>query len=124
MNITDKEALKELKRVRSYELDQSISDYPEDERDGRSDMQMLADECSYILSNFEESGHVLCEDLQRAREIIRRTKNGKVIPVWTSSLEPMYRQSDIQIARDAINEYRRLQNLMKRLNSKGFYGKW
>lgn len=124
MVISDKEALKELKRVRSLELDMSIDDYPENERDGRSDMQMIADECSYILSNFEEYGHVLHDDLQEAKELIRKTKNGKVIPLWKSTLRPVCSRSDIQIARNTINEHRRLQNLMKRLNAKGFYGKW
>ena len=124
MKITDKDALKELKRVRSFELEESLDTYPENERDGRSDMQMLADELSYILSNYSEDGHVLCDDLERAKEIIRETQNGKVMPLWSSSLKPKYRPSDIQIARDAINEYRRLKNCMKRLNAKGIYGKW
>ena len=59
MNITDKEVLKELKRVRSGELEDSVFDYPENDRDGRSDMQVLTDELSWILSNFKEDGHVL-----------------------------------------------------------------
>ena len=124
MNITDKEVLKELKRVRSGELEDSVFDYPENERDGRSDMQVLTDELSWILSNFKEDGHVLCEDLEEAREILRETKNGKVIPLWESTLKPIYSKSRIQTCRDTINEYNRLQNLMKRLNAKGFYGKW
>ena len=124
MKITDKEALKELKRVNSFDLDEDISTYPEDERDGRSDMQVLADECSYILSNYEEDGHVLCIDLELAKETIRETKNGKQIPLWSSTLQPKYRPSDITCARSVINEHRRLKNLMKRLNAKGFYGRW
>lgn len=124
MNITDKEVLKELKRVMSFDLEESVRTYPDDERDDRSDMQILADECSYILSNFKEDGHVLCEDLERAKEIIRETKNGKQIPLYASTLKPKYKQYDIQIARDTINEHKRLQNLMKRLNAKGFYGRW
>lgn len=124
MKITDKEVLKELKRARSYELYESLETYPEDEREGRSDMQMLADECSYIISCFEENGHVLGDDLERAKEIIKETKNGKVIPLWSQSLTPMYSKHDIENARNAINEYRRLKNLMKRLNANGYYGQW
>ena len=124
MQITDKEAIKEMKRARSFELDESVYSYPDDERDGRSDIQIVADECSWILSCFTEGGHALCDDLERAREILRETKNGKTIPLWASTLKPKYRQSEIQCARDAINEYRRLQSLMKRLNGKGIYGKW
>lgn len=124
MKITDKDVLKELKRVNSFDLDEDMKSYPEDERDGRSDMQMLADEVSYILSCYYEGGHVHCESLEESKRIIRETKNGKQIPLWTSTLKPVYKPSDIQIARDCINEHRRLQNLMKRLNKKGFYGKW
>ncbi len=124
MIITDKEVLKELNRVKCFDLDESLETYPEDERDGRSDMQMLADECSYILSNYEEDGHLFCESLESARETIRVTKNGKQIPLWSSTLKPKYRPSDITLAREIINEHRRLQNPMKRLNAKGFYGKW
>lgn len=123
MNITDKNVLKELKRVKSYELEESLATYPDDERDGRTDVQMLADECSYILSNFSEDGHVLCDELERAKEIIKETKNGKQIPL-RMDLKPIYRPSDIQNARDIINEHRRLQSCMKRLNQQGVYGRW
>ena len=124
MNIADAEVLKELKRVRSCDLEDSLLDYPEDERDGRSDMQCLADELSWILSNYKEDGHVLCDDLQEAREIIRETKNGKVIPLWQGTLQPMYSKSRIQSCRDTINEYNRLQSLLKRVHAKGFRGRW
>lgn len=124
MNITDPEALKELKRVRSWNLQEDVAEYPENEREGRSDMQFLTDECSYILSNFQEDGHALCEDLQEAREILRKTKNGKQVPLWQSTLKPVWDKHRIESARDTVNEYNRLKSLMKRLNDKGFYGKW
>ena len=124
MKITDKEVLKEMKRIRSGELWMSVDSYPDDERDGRTDEQFVADELSYILSCFEEDGHVLYDDLNGAKEILRETKNGKVIPFWSGSLQPKYRPSDIQNARDAVNEYRRLKNGMKRFNDKGIYGRW
>ena len=124
MNITDKEVLKELNRTRSGELWCRIEDYPDEERDGRSDYQILADELSWLLDNFQEAGFCLCEDLEEAREILRETKNGKVIPLWQSSLKPMYSPSRIQSCRDIINEYNRLKNLSKRVHAKGYYGKW
>ena len=124
MNITDKEALKELNRVKCYNLDEDIEDYPEDERDGRTDIQILADEVSYFVSNYSEGGHVLCEDLEEAKEILRRTKNGKVMPLWESTLTPVYRPRQIEQAKETVNEYRRLKNCLKRLNNKGIYGKW
>lgn len=124
MKITDKEVLKELNRIRSGELEIRIEDYPEDERDGRSDWQVLADELSYLVSNLEEYGNVMHEDLDRSREILRETQNGKVMPLWQGSLTPKYRPSDIRGAKDFINEYRRLKNAQKRLNARGIYGIW
>lgn len=124
MNITDKEVLKELKKVRCWDLQEDIYTYPEDEREDRSDWQVLADETSYIISNYQEEGHVFCESLENAKEILRETKNGKQIPLWKSSLKPMYNPRDIQNARDIINEYKRLQSLYKRIKAKGYTGRW
>lgn len=124
MKITDKYVIKELNRVRSFDLEESIETYPEDERDDRSDLQVLADETSWLLSNYEEDGHVLCDLLEESKEILRETKNGKVIPLWASTLQPKWRQRDIQMSRDIINEHRRLKNLMKRLNALNVWGKW
>ena len=124
MKITDTEVLKELNRVKSFDLDEDLETYPEDERDGRTDLQMLADEVSYILSCYQEDGHVLCESLEESKEILRRTKNGKVILCWKGTLTPVYRESQIQTSKDIINEHRRLQNLYKRLQARGLCGKW
>ena len=124
MKFTDKDALNEMKKIRSGELYEWISEYPENERDGRSDMQVLADELSYMISCFEENGHGMHDDLEWAREVLRDTKNGKVMPLWGKSLRPMYRPSDITNAKDLINEVRRLKNGMKRIQDKGFIGAW
>ena len=124
MRITDKEAIKELKRVRSGELEEMVETYPEEEIEGKSDMQIIMDELSYILSNFKEDGHVLYYDLREAREILRETKNGKVIPLWRESLEPIYSKDRIQRARNTVNEYNRLLALHKRLKEKGLIGRW
>lgn len=124
MKVTDERVLKELRRVRSCDLDEYVLTYPEDEKDGRSDMQILADECSYILSCYEEEGHAFCEDLQSAKAMLRKTKNGKVIPLWMNTLKPIYSKSQIESARATVNEHKRLQSLMKRLNANGFYGRW
>lgn len=124
MKFTDKDALNEMKKIRSGELYEWISEYPENERDGRSDMQVLADELSYMISCFEENGHGMHDDLEWAREVLRDTKNGKVMPLWGESLRPMYRPSDITNAKSLINEVRRLKSGMKRIQDKGFIGAW
>lgn len=124
MKITDKVALAEIKKVRSCVLEDFIDEYPDDERDGRSDLEFLADEVSYHISCYNEEGHCWKDDLEEAKEILRETKNGKVIPLYLPSLEPKYTARDIERSKDIVNEYKRFLNCMKRLNDKGYYGKW
>lgn len=126
MKLTDQKAINIYKRLKTSELIESIDDYPEDERDGRNDLQFLVDEISYFRSNFEEDGHVLKDDLDHARRLLRETKNGTVIPLDPGTLKPKrgYYPSDIDIAKSTIAEYKQLQYYEKRLNDMGYFGKW
>ena len=124
MKITDKVALAELKKVKSNELYETVNDYPDDERDGRSDLEFLADEVSYQISCFNEEGHDWKEDLDEAKEILKETKNGKVQVMLLPSLQPKYKAYQIDRAKAIVSEYKRLTNCLKRLNSKGYYGRW
>jgi hypothetical protein len=124
MKITDKEAIRELNLINDEELFEDVREYPEDERDGRNDLDFIADEISYFISCYEEDGHAFCEDLERAKRIMKETQNGKVMPMYTGTIVPKYSRTDISNARDAVNTYRRFKNSMKRLNAKGIYGKW
>ena len=124
MKITDQEVIKIMKRARLYEVEESVYTYPENERDGRSDMQVLADEASYYLSLYEEDGTAHSDDLAWAKEVLSRTRYGKVMPLYMPSMTPVYRPSDIQNAKDCVNEYNRLKRLVKRLEGKGYYGRW
>lgn len=123
MKLTDTEALKELNRVKSGALWESISEYPEEERDGRSDMEMLADEVSWLIYCTHEEGCGEWEQAIRAKEIMKETKNGRVMPLLPD-LQPKYKQYEVENARALINENRRIENLMKRLNNNGYYGQW
>lgn len=124
MTITDNEVLKELKKVRCAYLQEDIDNYPDDERDDRSDMQFFADEVSYILSNYMEEGNSLHEDLELSKSILNRTKYGKIVPLDSASLKPIFRPHQIQTSKDMVNEFNRLKNLYKRLEDKGFKGQW
>lgn len=126
MKLTDQKAINIYKRLKCAELVESIDNYPEDERDGRNDLQFLADEISYFRSNYEESGHCFYDSLNEARELLRETRNGKKIPLDPKTLKPKrgYYPTDIQIAKDVIAEYKQLQYYENQLNKKGYYGKW
>ena len=125
MNITDKWVLKEMKRM-PYDLQESMEQYPDNERAGRSDVEFFADEVSYWVSCYNEDGHVWKDDLEDAKEKIRETKDGKVIPVDKRTFKPMhgYWPSDIETARSIIREYRTLRNELAKLQRMGHYGYW
>lgn len=129
MKITDKEVIRQLKIVRCGELEENLETYPEDELEGRSEMQMLADEASYLISMYEEEGTGHNDDLVNARHFMKETKNGTQIPFYnTFPPQPKYTPVRLEInlknARNTINEYNRLRSLMERLNKKGYYGSW
>lgn len=124
MTITDKKALREIRLANCPELAESVETYPEDQRDGRSDLQFVADEISYFVSMYYEGGTVFSEGLEWAKEVLLETKNGKVMPVFMPSCRPKYKEWDIIQARNCVNEFRRLTNAKKRLEDAGYYGRW
>lgn len=111
MKLTDKEAKKILKRANCYDLEYNIETYPEDERDGKTDLEILRDELDYLVDLYDDDGNIYSEDLEIAREILRETKNGKVMPCYGDTLIPKYYKSQVSSARRTVNEYRRLKRL-------------
>ena len=126
MKITDKEVKRQLNIVNMPELEESVYSYPEDERGGRSDMQILADECSYFVSMYSEGGTVYSDDYENALEYIRETKRGTRFTVDpNNTVKSLARaKNKYEQAKAIVNEYKRLCNLKKRLEAKGYYGKW
>lgn len=119
MKFKDKEALKQLKIINHYELNESIATFPENERDGRNDLQILFDEASYFLEMYDDDT-IFYEALEDAKSFMKETKNGKVIPCWHTFL-PVPKYSIIELknrtndAKNTINEYKRLKNGVNRL---------
>ena len=116
MTFTDKEAIKTLEKVNSWELKERVGCYPEEERDGRSDLEILKNELDWLLYCMEEPGCALSEELEAAREIARRTRKG-CIPLNPSTLRPLYKAHEIEWARRHVNEYNRLKRLQKKMEA-------
>ena len=121
MKLTDQEAIKALKKVRVYDLEQMISDYPEDERDGRSDWDMIANEAGWLLDALNEDENANHEALLEARQVIRETRNGTVFPGSLTSVQLKTWEYRVQDARDFINMYNRLVRFVKKLKGMGLY---
>ena len=121
MKLTDKEAINALKEVRIYDLERMIEDYPEDERDGRSDWDMIANEAGWLLDAFNEYENANYEALAEARAILRDTKNGKVFPGLLTSSQLRAWQWRAQDAKDLVNMYNRLTRFVQKLKAMGLY---
>ena len=121
MKLTDKEAIKALKKVRVGDLDDMINDYPEDERDGRSDWEMIANEAGWLLDGFREDEHANHEALEEAKELIRRTKNGKTFPGLLTSVQLKRMQNEVYSARELVNMVKRLERFVAKLKSMGLH---
>ncbi len=126
MKLHDEQAVKLLKNVKSFYLEEMIDEYPEDERDGRTDLEFLSDEVSYYYSCHMEDGHCFRDDLKQAKEKLRETKYGKIIPLDNRTLKPKYGYlpSDIQACKDTVNEVARVQRLGKKLQDMGYFGSY
>ena len=116
MNITDKAVKAIVKYIDMVELTESIESFPEDERNGKTDLEIVADEISYYLHDFyEEDGNVFSGDLEESRRILKETKNGKFIPISLMSYAPIYSRSRIENAKSTVSEYRRLKRGEKKI---------
>lgn len=117
MKITDKWVLKELERMGDMVLIDDIEQYPDDERDGRSDIEFFANEVSYLVSLYHENGHDWCDSLKEAKDILRKTKNGKVMPASPVTFEPKpeYSPGRVEWAKEFVKEYNMLVRELKKL---------
>lgn len=128
MTIQDKNVKRWLRIANCTELTESLKTLPENERDGRSDLQILADEVSYRLSLYTEGGTCTGGEYEEAVQFLKEIRGGK-IPCW-NTIPPVPKYTPIQLenktedAKAVVNEYKRLKSLMSRLNERGYYGRW
>ena len=121
MKLTDKEAIKALKNVRCYDLEERLSDYPEEERDGRTDWEMIANEAGWLLDSFYDDSCANYEALEEAKDLIRTTNNGKVFPGLLTSVQVQSYQIMVRDARDLINMVKRLKRFVEKLKNMGLF---
>ena len=121
VKLTDPEAIKSLKKVRCYDLEERLSDYPEEERDWRTDWDMIANEAGWLLDSFHDDSCANYEALEEAKELVRETKNGTVFPGLLTSIQLQSWRLKVQDARDLINMVNRLERFVKKLKGMGLY---
>lgn len=107
--ITDKEVKKILKYIDMAELTESINTLPENERELRSDLEILIDEIEYFIWNYESDGNIFGDDLEESKYILKVTKRGKYIPISMVTFTPIYSRTQIENAKNTVSEYKRLK---------------
>lgn len=115
MKFTDPKARAILRSIKMPELKESLDSFPEEERYGKSDIQILRDEVDYYLELFEEDGNIFNGDLEEARHILKETKNGREIPLRLPSFTQKYSPARIDSAKQAVSEYRQLKRIAEKL---------
>lgn len=114
MRITDRKALSIFNKLKCPELRESIETFPEEEREGKSDLEIIADEIDYFKELFED-GTIFSEALEEARECLRNTENGKIMPLKVDfdnngnmHIKYKYQKSDVDNAKGIVAQYRQI----------------
>ena len=119
MKLTNREAIKALKKARCLQLEEMIEEYPQKEVGRRSDWDMIANEAGWLLSMYHEDETAYSDDLRDAQHLLSRIRyapnEGK--DEWGRP----YKDYEIQQARDMVNEYRRLSRFVTQLQKRGLY---
>lgn len=115
MKFTDEKAKKIFNRIKCDEVSESIETFQEEERDGRTDLEIINEEVDYFLEMFEEDGTVFSEELENAKAVMKETENGKYIPLRLYDLKPKYAKWEVEACKRTISEYRQLKRISKRV---------
>ena len=121
VKLTDAEAINALRKVRCYDLEERLSDYPEEERDGRTDWDMIANEAGWLLDSFHDDSCANYEALKEAKQVLRETNYGKVYSGLLTSVELTTWRFKVKDAKDFVNMVNRLERFVNKLKSMGLY---
>lgn len=111
--ITDKKVLRVLGRIKNTWVYDNVNSFPDDERQGMSDMDILKNEIDYVINRFDDYNGVIGRDLAEAKRILKETKNGKYISFDINTFKPIYTDWEINDAKNLIAEYKQLKYYQK-----------
>lgn len=65
-------------------------------------------EAEWIIEDYEDDGHPLHDELKHAKWLLKRTEDGKRIPISCETFRPLdgFSQQDIENARAVIRDYK------------------
>lgn len=116
--ITDEKVKKMLNRLDIPEVDELVNDYPEAEREDKTDLDIFVEAIEQVYDLFTSSDTIQLADLASAKSILGKTKYGKEVSMLTSNsgkLIPEFTKKDIEYAKTCFNEFKRLERLYNKL---------
>ena len=117
MELKDKKLKKLVDNAYNITLEDIIRETPTYMLDGITEKEFIYDEVSHLLELYNEGyDTIFGESLLLAKELLKDTNNGKRFKGLLTSKELKDKQREIEVARDIINEYKRLKRLEKQLS--------
>lgn len=92
-----------------------------DDMEGLSEIDWLKREVEWIIEDYTDKdyGHFLYEGLKYARWLLKKTDNGRVIPISVENgFRPLpgFEKDDIEDARQVVAEYKAMRAFQKKLS--------
>ncbi len=119
MKINDKKLAAMVEKANLIELNKRLylTADADAKAEGLNEWEYIARECEWIIEDYESEGHVLYEERTHAKWLLKRTENGKRIPISTATFRPLigYWPNDIEYARQTIADYNGTKALAKKI---------
>lgn len=116
MELVNKELAAMVKAANIATLNWRI--YIADDLEGLNEAEWVEREAQWIIEDYTEDGHALHDELKHARWLLKRTDNGKRIPIDPmNGFRPMegFTPQDIESARHTVAEYKSVRAFAKKM---------
>lgn len=110
MNLKDDRVIKLIYEINNCELNEIISQYPQEEIDQYNEILFVIDQVDYAMELY-----TINELYKQAKEIKKRTNNFTTIPLDINTLQCVYSEREIEESKAILEDYRNLKLLKKKL---------
>lgn len=117
MKISDKELKELVDKVNDCDLEENIESFPNDELDGRGELDIVLDEVEWLIYCYEDyddsegAGFIQGVYLLNAKQLLKDTENGKRFKGLLLSSELQKKMEEVKHARRVIAGYNNLKKL-------------
>lgn len=123
MKLTDTELLNVLDRPHLCEIKYRIANSDIEDMEDLSELEFVSREAEWVLDDYtEDTGHILHDDYLWAKRLLKKTDNGKKIPLlivfeptFQIKVQDGYSEADILCAKNIVEEVKATRSLVKQL---------